>query len=715
MKTLRIISRSSTLARLQVDEALAALKTQAALSGTELPGFEVRYLESYGDRELGLSLLDGQAPADLFTRELDDALRSGQADFAVHSAKDLGLPLAADLEVYALLPAADQTDALVLPAGKTGSLASLPAGARIGTSSPQRRAELLALRPDLTVAGIRGTIESRLAQTDAGDFDAVIVATCALHRLGLKHRIAEILPFATHPLQGHLAVTGPRGRSDLEALWRPLDVRQNWGRVWLVGAGPGEPELLTLKAHRLLREADIIFNDSLANPVILEGLKAEIRYVGKRKDYHGKLQAEINELLYQAAKSGKKVVRLKGGDPMVFGRATEEMDYLEQRLVEIELVPGISSASAASSYTQIPLTEREKTTSVAYCLGYPPEKITAPDADALVYFMASSTLGLIVKKNLEKGKPADTPVALVHNASLPDQKMWISTLGQLREEIGDREDHPYRSPLLVFIGPNVRLGRLANWYQTLPLVWYTGTNPDHFTKKVRLIHQPLIRISPLSDWTAADAGLRALPQYDWAIFTSRYTVDFVFDRLTELGLDTRLFAGVRVAAVGQATARELAKRGLRADLVPVVESSEGLVRAFREGAGGQTSRGDQQTTPAESPIPTSSPLANQRIFLPCSDKALPVIQAGLTELGAQVDRVIVYQNVPVETAPDIPLEDLDEVVLTSPSTARAFAGFFPVLPARLTLTPMGAQTRRALLELFPGRPLGPALLNPDEK
>jgi uroporphyrinogen III methyltransferase/synthase len=692
--TWRIVSRASRLALVQVDEALASLEPHLP-GGDARPRFTTFHLESYGDRHKGLSMLDGKAPPDLFTRELDNELREGRADFSIHSAKDLPLPLPPDLEVLALLPAADQTDALACRPGVGPRLDQLPAGAKIGTSSPLRQQELLALRPDLVVAGIRGTIEERLSQLDRGLYDAVIVATCALHRLKLRHRIGEVLPFATHPLQGHLAVTALRGRTELKRLWAPLDVRRGWGRVFLVGAGPGDPELLTLKAHRLLQQADVIFNDSLANPRILDGLDAEIRFVGKRGDASGELQDKINQALYEAATEGKRVVRLKGGDPMLFGRATEEMDYLEQRLVEVELVPGVSSALAASAYTQIPLTEREVSSSVSFCLGHPPERIPTPDSDTLVYFMSSGTLGVIVDKLIVSGRSPETPVALVRNASLADQRVWLKTLGGIKDELKLKPDHPYASPLLVIVGKVVRWTRISNWFEVLPRVWYTGTNPDHFLRPTRLVHRPLIAIEPINDTAELDSALVALRSYQWVVFTSRYTVDAVFQRLQARGFDTRAFAGVRVAAVGRATARELEARGLKADLIPEPESSEGLVAAFAQGP--RIALGD-------------------RVFLPCSDLALPVIHRGLTALGARVDKVVAYRNVPVEVCPPgIDLEQLDEVVLTSPSTARTFARFFPSPPERLVLVPMGGQTVKALNELFPGRRLGEPLLEPGDR
>ena len=693
--TWQLISRASRLALVQVDEALDALQL-SLVRENEKHRFITITLNAYGDKNKTMSLLDGKAPPDLFTRELDEQLRSGRADFAIHSAKDLSLPMAPDLEVVALLPAADQTDSLACRAGLGPTLAQLPAGSKIGTSSPLRQKELLALRPDLQVVGIRGTIEERLSKVDRGLFDAVIVATCALQRLKLSHRIGEVLPFATHPLQGHLAITALRRRTDVKDLWNPLDIRKGWGRVFLVGAGPGDPELLTLKAARLLRQAEVIFNDSLANPRILDDLEAEIRYVGKRGDAGGEQQEKINEALYQAVLEGKRVVRLKGGDPMLFGRAAEEMDFLEQRMVNVELVPGISSVLAASSYTQIPLTERDVASSVALCLGSPPERIPTPSADTLVYFMASGTLSVIVEKVLASGRAPETPVALVHNASLPDQKVWLKTLGELREELVQTPEHPYASPLLVFMGAVVRSTRISNWFELLPRIWYTGTNPDHFLRPARLIHKPLIEIQPLKDPVEIDTRLAYLGTYRWVIFTSRYTVDAVFARVDALGLDARIFAGVKVAAVGHATAKDLAAWGLRADLVPSLESSDGLVLAFAKG------------TPE---LPGPLAFHGDRVFLPCSDQALPVIENGLTALGIRVDKITAYRNVAVEKVPvGLNLEDLDEVVLTSPTTARAFAKFFPQPPERLKLVPMGGQTVKALAELFPGRILGESLL-----
>lgn len=207
--TIRIVARSSRLSQVQVQEVMGRMPN--------VP-YKLKILESYGDKNLGISLLNNEAPDDMFTRELDTALLKGEADIAIHSAKDLPEHLNGGLEVIALFDAFDKTDALVSRDHLT--LQQLPAGSRIGTSSPLRRKELLALRPDLQIVGIRGCIEDRVQQVRRGDVDAVIVATCALKRLDMEDEIAEILPFETHPMQGRLAVTARKGRDDLKELFK---------------------------------------------------------------------------------------------------------------------------------------------------------------------------------------------------------------------------------------------------------------------------------------------------------------------------------------------------------------------------------------------------------------------------------------------------------------------------------------------------------------
>ena len=271
MTNISVISRNSPLALLQVKEVFA-----------QFPHINYTLIEtqSFGDKNHQISLLENP-PADIFTRELDHALLAGDADIAIHSAKDLPYPLPNGIELIALFEAFDQTDALA--SKEAATLATLPLGARIGTSSPTRKRELLALRPDAQIVSIRGTIEQRLALVDNGEIDALIVATCALKRLGLAHRIVEILPFETHPLQGNLAITAKAGRADLKALFAAKDIRNKYGKVSLVGFGPGNPDLLTLGGEKALTTADIIFHDDLLESEYLDKFIAKKIYVANAR------------------------------------------------------------------------------------------------------------------------------------------------------------------------------------------------------------------------------------------------------------------------------------------------------------------------------------------------------------------------------------------------------------------------------------------------
>ncbi|HRZ98899.1 MAG TPA: uroporphyrinogen-III C-methyltransferase, partial [Paludibacter sp.] len=379
MGKLKVISRQSPLALLQVKEVFDFF--------SEI-NYDLIKLESYGDKNKQLSLLDNP-PVDIFTRELDNAILSGEADMAIHSAKDLPYPLPIGLEVISLFDAFDQTDSLVSRQNLT--LRKLPAGARIGTSSTTRKKELLALRPDVEVVSIRGTIEERIAQVDSGFIDALIVATCALKRLNFSQRIAEVLPFETHPLQGNLAIVARENRTDLKNIFAEKDIRCNYGKVTLVGFGPGNPDLLTIGGDKALAQADIILHDDLLEKDFLQKYKAEKVYVGKRKDRHSFEQGDINRLILDAARAGKQVVRLKGGDPMVFAHGGEEIEYLQSNFVEVAVIPGVSSGIAVSSLTKVPLTHRGVASSVAFVTGHL-QNVELPNTDTVVIYMGGSNI-----------------------------------------------------------------------------------------------------------------------------------------------------------------------------------------------------------------------------------------------------------------------------------------------------------------------------------
>ncbi len=369
MNRLKIVTRSGNLAIKQVEELMMLLPDVT---------YEILKIQSDGDKHKEISLFTN-TPTDFFTRELDEAIVSGEGDIAIHSAKDLPYPLPAGLDVIALTDSSDQTDCL-----------------------------------------------------------------------GLSELITEILPFKTHALQGQLAVVAKKENGLLKELFSSIDYRKKYGKVYIAGFGPGDPELLTIKAQKALQQADIIFYDSLLDDTYLENFKGKKIKAGKRKDLHMKEQDEINELLYRAAISGKKVVRIKGGDPMIFGRGGEEFCYLKQRLIDVEIIPGITSALAAAAIAGIPLTQRNISSSVAFCTGHPESSIHIPDTDTIVFYMPASNLHIILNKLIEAGKPTNTPVALIENISLPGQRIITGRLCEIL-----KGTNIFQSPLLLIAGNTV--------------------------------------------------------------------------------------------------------------------------------------------------------------------------------------------------------------------------------------------------------------------
>ena len=628
---IRIIARQSPLSQLQVREAME-----------KFPEIDYRLetLSSYGDQHQQISLLDGEAPADMFTRELDEALISKRADIAIHSAKDLPYPLDERLEVIALFPPFDQSDSLVSRDHLT--LEQLPAGSTVGTSSPLRRRELLALRPDLKIVGIRGCIEERVSQVRDGKIDAAIVATCALKRLGMEDDISEVLPFETHPLQGYLAITALRGREELKTAFKREDVLHRQGKVTLVGFGPGDPELLTVKAVKALQNADIIFYDDLIGKAFLDTLNAEKYYVGKRSGCHHAEQDDINRLLLKAAREGKEVVRLKGGDPMVFGHAGEEIEYLQSNLVEVSVIPGITTASALAATTKVSLTQRGISSSVAFVNGHSAQPIV-PNTETVVYYMGGARLAKIGASLQAEGWADTTPVLLVHNVSLPDEQTFETTIGEL-PTLTSR----LPTPVIALVGDVARLRHHAasNIRRTL----YTGLvspNPDY-------IHTPLIEIKPI------DYAVPPRERYDYLLFTSRYAV-----KHWKGG-----FSG-RIVSIGPSTTQALKTAGAEDVEQTEIDDSYGVIDYFSRQPRG-------------------------RVLIPRSNLALDIIPEGIKALGFDVETLTVYHNVYPRCVRRVNLSNIRRVVFTSPSTIDNFITTYGDLPSHIEYVTRGRITAQHL-------------------
>ena len=715
-KKIRVIARGSRLSRLQVEEVFKNFPELA---------YEIKYLESYGDKNQQISLLNGEAPADIFTRELDDAIRQGDADIAIHSAKDLPYPLSEDIEVIALFPAFDTTDSLVSRDHK--KLAELPAGSIIGTSSPLRKKGLNELRTDLTIKGIRGCIEERVQQVKDGKYDAAIVATCALKRLGMEDEIAEVLPFPTHPLQGFLAITAKKG-SNLKQAFASKSILDKQGTVSLVGFGPGDPDLLTIKAAKAIDAADIIYYDDLIDDSYLADKKAEKIYVGKRAGYHHKEQAEINHLLLEAAREGKNVVRLKGGDPMIFAHGSEEIEYLESNLIQVNVIPGITTASALAASQKISLTHRDFSSSVALVSGHTPQPVT-PDAETLVYYMGAKQLQVIATQLIDKeGWAFNTPVLLTYNVSRPDEQTFETTLWNLRN--GEMQNLP--TPLIALIG-NVA-GLKHHQASDIKPTLYTGTLPAIEKRKADYTYTPLIEINYQQTYFTfeddTDEGLHNYYQgkdidepdadlgiyfADYILFTSQYSVNAAYKDIQAL-LNHEDAHNLCFISIGDTTTEALHKAGVK-DVIQVEKDNRyGVIEWFKkekEKLVAAKPRYEQVIKKLNELYGKKEQNAyyykeadflawydNRLVFYPHSSLSSEAIPLALQELGFSVDSVVAYNNVLPKNPRRVNLNHFKRIVFTSPSTIDNFIKLYGKLPENTEFITRGPITQEHLEEVL---------------
>ena len=707
-KKIRVIARGSRLSRLQVEEVFKNFPELA---------YEIKYLESYGDKNQQISLLNGEAPADIFTRELDDAIRQGDADIAIHSAKDLPYPLPEDIEVIALFPAFDTTDSLVSRDHK--KLAELPAGSIIGTSSPLRKKGLNELRPDLTIKDIRGCIEERVQQVKDGKYDAAIVATCALKRLGMEDEIAEVLPFPTHPLQGFLAITAKKGSQALQQAFASKSILDKQGTVSLVGFGPGDPDLLTIKAAKAIDAADIIFYDDLIDDSYLTDKKAEKIYVGKRAGYHHKEQADINRLLLEAAREGKNVVRLKGGDPMIFAHGSEEIEYLESNLIKVNVIPGITTASALAASQKISLTHRDFSSSVALVSGHTPQPVT-PDAETLVYYMGAKQLQAIATQLIDKeGWAFNTPVLLTYNVSRPDEQTFETTLWNLRN--GEMQNLP--TPLIALIGyvAGLKHHQASDIKPTL----YTGTLPAIEKRKADYTYTPLIEISYhpsyftkiLEDNYCEHYDGKSFTEYcEWDesqalyyIFTSQYGVQATLDYYDLILKEQEEHVFI---SIGDTTTEALHKAGVK-DVIQVEQDNRyGVIEWFKK----EKERLDAARPQYEQSYELFEKMdldnydheladfvyryENRLVFYPHSSLSPEDIPLALQELGFNVLSAVVYNNELPKNPRRVNLNHFKRIVFTSPSTIDNFIKLYGKLPENTEFITRGPITQAHLEEVL---------------
>jgi uroporphyrinogen III methyltransferase / synthase len=451
------------------------------------------------------------------------------------------------------------------------------------------------------------------------------------------------------------------------------------GKVYLVGAGPGDPSLISVKAVQCLRKADVVIYDQLAAGQALGYSRdeAEKIFVGKTGKVHFAEQDEINLLLMKKAKQGNIVVRLKGGDPFVFGRGGEEADFLHNNGVAFEVVPGITSAIAVPAYAGIPVTHRGMSSSVAIVTGHedPGKKGTsinwkglATGVDTLVFLMGMQNLSQIAKTLMACGRKPQTPVAVVKDGTLPVQ---VVTTGTLQNIEGRVKKEGITAPAVIVVGDVVKLRERLSWYEKQPLfgkrVLITRAGPQSSSFESLLYERgampvlfPTIDIKPIIKNKKLDEAISRLRDYDWIVFTSVNGVEIFFGKLQRLGLDTRALANAKVGAIGPATCKALETHGIRPDYVPEKYTGHDFILGLK-----------------------GKKLAGKKILLPRADIADDEIIKGLVNLRAEVDEVAVYHTVrpkydKAELLKLLVPGELDIITFTSSSTVTNFvAGLSP--------------------------------------
>jgi uroporphyrinogen III methyltransferase/synthase len=368
------------------------------------------------------------------------------------------------------------------------------------------------------------------------------------------------------------------------------------GKVYLVGAGPGDIGLLTLKGLRCLQKADVIVYDFHINPQVLNYVKhdAEFVYAGKRGGHHEMDQEEINQVLVDRARGGKLVCRLKGGDPFVFGRGGEEAEMLSQAGIAFDIVPGVSSVVAVPAYAGIPLTHRNYASAFAVITGSEAETKSesttywsglAKAYDTLVFLMGVKNIETIARKLIEHGKPADTPAALIRWGTRPEQRTVVAPLGEIAEKVRDGRIRP---PAVMVVGEVVNLRETLKWYEEKPLFGHRVLITREYAPEYEPLEElgaeifefPTIRITPPESFRDLDRAIAAISTFQWLVITSGNAFEYFMRRLLEKGGDIRDLKGLKVCAVGSRTAETVERYGVRVDMIPEEFSAEGLVEAF---------------------------------------------------------------------------------------------------------------------------------------
>ncbi len=471
------------------------------------------------------------------------------------------------------------------------------------------------------------------------------------------------------------------------------------GTVYLVGAGPGDPGLITLRAVECLGRADVVLYDYLINPATLEHASASAELVGLGHHSSGRAftPEEIVARMLDEARKGKTVVRLKGGDPSVFARGADEIEPLREAGIPFEIVPGITAGLALAAYCEIPVTHHEDASAVALIAGQERHCKAEPCLDygvlagfpgTLIFYMGVRKVAKWSQALIQNGKPPETPVAIVRRCTWAQQRTVRCTLGTAADVV---EKEGIRPPALFVVGKVVDRAPQLSWFARRPLlatrILVAGSPGTSEKLRDRLaalgadvITQPAIRITDPPDWAPVDAALDRLDQYDWLVFSSKNGVDYLFRRLFDRGGDMRRLGRVKLAVVGSGTAEQLARYHLQADLVPEQFRAEALAQALVGEAEGR------------------------RFLLAGASRGRRVLADELEAAGARVDRIVVYGSVDVE-APNVDVAralsygGIDWVAVTSSATAQSLVRLYGEALRNARIASISPLTSTALRDL----------------
>ena len=476
------------------------------------------------------------------------------------------------------------------------------------------------------------------------------------------------------------------------------------GKVFLVGAGPGDTGLITVRGKQLIDSADAVVYDALANTALLppgarETGRPELYYVGKRGGSKDSVtQEEINALLIKLAREGKRVVRLKGGDPFVFGRGSEEAQALNDASVLFEVVPGVTAGIAAPAYAGIPVTHRTLATSVTFVTGHedPAKPSTQTNWSALakaggtiVLYMGVKTLAGISKALIEGGLPGEIPAAAIQWGTHPRQRTVVATLDTIAAKA---EEQNITAPVITVIGWSVVLRDELNWFERRPLfgkrivVTRATQQAPILSDKLRelgadVIEMPATQIARL-DLAPLRAAIDGISDYQWLIFTSQNAVAIFWEQLLGREKDSRALAGLRIAAVGPATAGALLEHGITVDVIPQRFVAEGLLEILR-------ARDD---------------VAGRQVLYVTAEGARDVLPAGLREIGAKVSIIEAYRSIPDGVGAETLARAIErgKVDLATFTSASAVTGYIEAVGEEMALkvpaASIGPQTSAALTE-----------------